>query len=194
MRLLDMKGLVVIRPGAGTFVTQDTVEAIVRAFSSILKDGSSTAGDVFEMRLILEPHVAALAAKRATEGDVRRMGEILAGQEANINGGGTGVDFDLEFHFTMAGATKNSALIALTRAVSDILGQSRGDSLMSPERSRLSLRSHRRILEAVEKRQTEEAERAMYEHIAEVDREIHDLKLPEGRVAFRHETHSRNTV
>ena len=176
MRLLDMKGLVVIRPGAGTFVTQDTVEAIVQAFSSILKDGSSAA-DVFEMRLILEPHVAALAATRASEGDIRRMGEILAGQEANIGAGGTGVDFDLEFHFTMAGATKNSALIALTQAVSDILGQSREHSLMSPERSRLSLRSHRRILEAIEKRETEEAEQAMYEHIDEVDKEVHDLSF-----------------
>ena len=54
MRLLDIKGLVVIRPGAGTFITEDVIEAIVQAFSSLLDDDTGAARDVFEMRLLLE--------------------------------------------------------------------------------------------------------------------------------------------
>ena len=175
MRLLDMKGLVVIRPGAGTFITEGSVEAIVQAFSSLLFDEAAGAGDVFEMRLILEPHVASLAAERASEGDIRRLREILDSQEADIAAGGSGVEFDSEFHFAIADATKNSALVAVTQAISGILSQGRRVSLLSPERSRLSLHSHRRVLSAIESRAAVEAEETMRRHIADVDREVHDL-------------------
>ena len=174
MRLLDMKGLVVIRPGAGTFITEDAMEAIVQAFSSLLDD-DSTASDVFEMRLLLEPHVVSLAAQRATEADLRLMDEHLVHQEADIAAGGTGVEDDARFHFAIAEATKNAALIAVTRAISDILSQSREDSLLSLERSRLSLQSHREILGAIQREEPPEAALAMRRHIADIDKEIHNL-------------------
>ena len=188
MRLLDTKGLVVIRPGAGTFITEDAIEAIVQAFSSLLSNGTNAASDIFEMRLLLEPHVVSLAAERASDGDIRKMGEILDGQEADVVGGGTGVEFDAEFHFAIASATKNSALIAVTQAISDILSQSREVSLLSPERSRGSLQSHRQILAALERRRPGEAEEAMHRHITEVDREVHNLspeRILTGVVASR---------
>ncbi len=175
VRLLDMMGIVVVRPGAGTFIREDTVEAILQAFSTLLSDDACKAADVFEMRLLLEPHIAALAAQRASERDIRRMREILDAQEADIAGGGTGVESDADFHFAIARATQNSALVTVTHAISGVLSQSREDTLLSPERSRLSLKSHRRILAAIERRQPDEAQEAMRQHIAEIDREVHNL-------------------
>ena len=180
MRLLDISGLVVVRPGAGTFITEDTVEAIIQAFSSMPSSEADAASHVFEMRLLLEPHVVSLAADRATEADIRRMNETLDSQEDDIAAGGTGVEFDSQFHYAIADATKNSALMAVTQAISDILSQSREPSLQSPERSRLSLQSHRRILASIEGGQSEEAARAMIEHISEIDRQIHNLASPIG--------------
>ena len=175
MRLLDMKGLVVVRPGAGTFIIEDPIEAIVQAFSSLLSEDAGAASDVFEMRLLLEPHVATLAAERAGEVDIQRMRSILDSQEADIASGGTGVDFDTEFHAAIAGATKNAALVAVMQAISGILSQSREDALLSPDRSRLSLQSHRQIMAAVEGRSPAAAEAAMHSHIADIDREVQDL-------------------
>ena len=175
MRLLDIKGLVTIRPGAGTFITDDSVEAIVQAFSSLLSDGDSATGDVFEMRLLLEPHVVSLAAQRATGDDLRRMERILGSQQADIAGGGTGVELDAAFHYAIAEATKNTALVAVTQTISDILSRSREGSLLSPERSRLSLESHMQILTAIQRPDPGEAEAAMRRHIAEIDREVHNL-------------------
>ena len=43
MRLLDIQGLVVVRPGAGTFIIDDSIEAIVQAFSSLLSDDTNHA-------------------------------------------------------------------------------------------------------------------------------------------------------
>ena len=121
-----------------------------------------------------------MAAERATEGDIRLMDQILNAQEADIDDGGTGVDDDSRFHFAIAEATKNVALIAVTQAISDILSQSRENELLSPERSRLSLQSHRQILSAIERGEPTEAEEAMHRHIADIDKEVHDLS-PNGR-------------
>ncbi|MDP6300015.1 MAG: FadR/GntR family transcriptional regulator [SAR202 cluster bacterium] len=175
MRLLDQKGLVVIRPGAGTFVTEDVIETIVQAFSSLLNESGDGVGDVFEMRLLLEPHVVSLAAERASQSDIDRLGEILRQQKAEIQAGGTGVAYDIAFHQAIANATKNSALVAVNQAISGILSQSRGDALMSLERSQKSLQSHERILVAIENRDSEAAQSAMHQHITQIDREVHDL-------------------
>ena len=175
MRLMDIQGLVIIRPGAGTFITEDTVEVIVQAFSTLLSGPTGGASDIFEMRLILEPQVVSLAAERASDADIRRMENILLQQETDISNGGTGVEFDSEFHFAIAQATKNSALIAVTQAISDLLSQSRDPSIQSPERSRQSLQSHQLILEAVRSRQSRSAEEAMHQHIADIDRRVHNL-------------------
>ena len=175
MRLLDMRGLVVIRPGAGTFITDENVETIVHAFSSLVSGEGTAASDVFEMRLVLEPQVASLAVQRAGDADIRRMKEILEAQAVEIAGGGTGVEFESEFRSAIANATKNSALIAVTQAISNILNQSSELSLLSPERSRLSLQYLGRILAAIESRRPTEAEEAMRQHIADIDREVHNL-------------------
>ena len=175
MRLMDQKGLLTIRAGSGTFVTEDMVETIVQAFSSLLSDQGDGAGDVFEMRLLLEPHVASLSAERATDENISRMREILSEQRSDIEAGGTGVAYDIAFHFTIANATNNAALVAVTHAISDILSQSREDSLMSPKRSKRSLQSHVRILEAIESSDPRAARLAMHRHIAQIDREVHDL-------------------
>ncbi len=181
MRLMDMQGLVIIRPGSGTFITEDTVEVIVQAFSSLLSGPTSAASDIFEMRLILEPQVVSLAAERASDADIRRLEEILEQQELDITDGGTGVEFDSEFHFAIAQATKNSALIAVTQAMSDLLSQSRDSTLQSPERSNQSLQSHRRILETIKNRQSRAAEEAMHQHIADIDRRVHNLSSHRGQ-------------
>ncbi len=175
MRLLDQKGLLTVLPGSGTYVTEDTVETIVQAFSSLLEDPGDGAGDVFEMRLLLEPHVASLSAERATAESIDRMREILEQQRGDIEAGGTGVAYDIAFHFTIANATNNSALVAVTHAISDILSQSREDSLMSNKRSNRSLQSHLRILEAIARHDPRSARQAMHRHIAQIDREVHDL-------------------
>ena len=175
MRLLDTTGVVVVRPGAGTFVAEDSIQAIVDAVSSRRSNGNTLIRDTFEMRLLLEPHVASLAAERATEGHIVRMRQLLDAQEADILQGGTGVEFDSKFHFAIANATNNHALVAITEAISDILSRSREISLLSPERSQLSHQSHLEILEGIESGRRKQAEEAMYQHIERIDREVHNL-------------------
>ena len=172
IRSLELQGLVVTKRGSGTFINTQDLESVVALLASTLSSGPGaldTLDDIFEMRHVLEPQIAAMAALRATPEEVARLSEILEEQERQIAGGETGVDADTDFHFALATATHNAALIKVVSAVEDILSRSRNQTLQTPGRPNLSLASHRRILDSIIKRDPEEARRSMDHHLTVVE-------------------------
>ena len=166
---LELQGLVVSRPGAGTFVSADGLETLVSTIAASITEARDTLNDIFEMRHILEPQIAALAAQRATADDIQAMAEAVEEQERQIARGETGVEGDTSFHFAMAQATQNWALVKVIQTVADILRESRDQSLQTPGRPQRSLASHRQILETIGRRDVEGALSAMEHHISEVE-------------------------
>ena len=169
MRTLELQGLVVSRPGAGTFVNAETSDPMANALVAYLANGKDTLREVFEVRHILEPKIAALAAERATSEDIERLEETLARQADQISRGETGAEGDSAFHFSIAEATHNSALVKLVTTVADILGQSREQPLQAPGRPQRSLASHRYILDMIKQADSEGAREAMEHHISVVE-------------------------
>jgi GntR family transcriptional repressor for pyruvate dehydrogenase complex len=169
MRTLELQGLVTIRPGAGTFVHAQGEESMSEALVSYLTNGDGALRDVFELRHILEPQMAALAAQRATPEDVGRMEEMLGEQSDQIARGETGAQGDTAFHFAVAQATHNSALVKVVTAMGDILSQSREQPLQAPGRPQRSVASHRYILEMIREGDGQGAREAMEHHISVVE-------------------------
>ena len=62
IKTLENERLVVTRPGSGTFLTTVNVEAIISSLASLLSRGKAALIDLFEMRCLVEPGIAALAA------------------------------------------------------------------------------------------------------------------------------------
>ncbi|MEE3250548.1 MAG: FCD domain-containing protein, partial [Chloroflexota bacterium] len=137
--------------------------------TSSLGDGDAELHDIFEVRHLLEPQLAALAAERATDEDVERLSSILVEQQRQIMEGETGVDADTEFHFALATATHNLALVKVVSAVEDVLRQSRDQTLQQPGRSQRSLESHRQILVMVQTGDHLGARSAMEHHLTAVE-------------------------
>ena len=77
IRSLELQGLVVSRRGSGTFINTENLEAALDLVAANLNIGEAALQDVFEMRHLMEPHIAALAAQRATHDEVVAMREIL---------------------------------------------------------------------------------------------------------------------
>ncbi len=169
IRSLELQGLVVSRPGAGTFISTETLDSVVTLLASTLNAGTDVLRDAFEMRHLLEPPIAALAAQRATSAEVARLREILEEQQRQIDRGDTGVEADTDFHFALAAATHNAALIKVVSAVEDVLQHSRGQSLEEPGRRQRSLASHRRVLARVAAGDATGAQQAMAHHLAVVE-------------------------
>ncbi len=190
IRSLELQGLVVSRRGAGTFINTENLESVVALIATTLSSGDETLPEIFEVRHLLEPQIAAVAAQRASPEEIEQMEEILKGQQQQISRGQTGVDSDTAFHFALASATHNSALVKVVSAVEDILRLSRDYSLQQPGRPQRSLASHRQILDMVEARDAEGAKQAMDHHLASVEasavsRPELPTRLPNGDLEMR---------
>jgi len=80
IKALQEKGLVDAFPGRGTFVTKGTSNSMRRYLDRLIKSGEPDGwAHVVEMREILEPEIAALAAVRATDQDLATMREVTGG-------------------------------------------------------------------------------------------------------------------
>ena len=131
LRALESQGLIVSRTGMGNFIVDLPVEALVGPLAYLLIDEKKALADVFEMRKLIEPHIAALAAERATRKDVAQLKRIVAKQTEAVSSGATGVEADAEFHFTIGRATRNQALQKLVSGLMELLSRSREDSLQT---------------------------------------------------------------
>ena len=167
IRSLELQGLVVTRHGSGSFVNTQSLDAVATLMAP--DNGSEGLQDVFEMRHLLEPQIAALAARRATASDIQRLATILEEQQRQILEGETGVDADTDFHFTLATATHNPALVKVVNAVEDVLRRSRDRYLHRPGRPERALHSHHEILEMVRAGDDAGARRAMDHHLTAVE-------------------------
>lgn len=169
LRSLELQGLVVSKRGSGTFINTDDLNSMVALIASTLSSGTDTLRDIFEMRHLLEPQIAFLAAQMINPQELLQMAEILEEQGRQIARGETGVNADTDFHFALAMATHNSALVKVVSAVEDILSRSRDQSLQEPGRPQRSLASHRQILEMLQGRDTHGARQAMEHHLTSVE-------------------------
>ncbi len=172
LRTLETKGLIISRTGMGNFVADLPIEALIAPLAKLLIEEKTALADVFELRKLIEPHIASLAAERATNRDIDRMKTILERQGQAVNRGETGVEADAQFHFAIGQATQNHALEKLVSGLMELLSHSREESLQTPDRRRASIDSHRKILAAIERHDKTRAQDAMFRHIEQVEENV----------------------
>jgi GntR family transcriptional repressor for pyruvate dehydrogenase complex len=169
LRALESLGLVEIRPGEGTFVKEISVEALIEPLALVMASQRESIGELFEARRLLEPAIAGLAARRATPDEIQEMERILEDQAKEIAMGRTGLREDAQFHAAIAAAARNRAIMRVVHGIMDLLTQSREESLNTPGRPTRSHQDHRRVLDAIKRRDPAAAEQAMLEHLNAVE-------------------------
>jgi GntR family transcriptional repressor for pyruvate dehydrogenase complex len=171
IRALESLGLVTIKTGEGTFVASGS-EALLSPLVSVILQQKDVLLDIFEARKVIEPEIAALAAKRGSPEEIRRMEEILEDQAREIARGDTGVEADTAFHSLLTQSTKNKVFLRLNDAIVDSLRETRERSLQIHGRPARSLAGHREILQAVRAKDPARARRAMLQHLSAIERNV----------------------
>jgi GntR family transcriptional repressor for pyruvate dehydrogenase complex len=153
VKALREKGLVEAYSGRGTFVTDGTSQAARQSFDLMVKIGQQEgAPHLAELRLILEPGLAALAAV---------MDRAQDDPEAYI-------EADLDFHLALAETVANPLILSLIDSIVGLLREQRIKIFNvegGPQRGQVH---HKRILEAMERRDAELARSAMRAHLEQV--------------------------
>jgi len=179
LRALETKGLIISRTGMGNFVADLPIESLIAPLAKLLIEEKTALADIFELRKLIEPHIAALAAERATKSDIERMKSILEKQSQAVSRGETGVEADAQLHFAIGQATQNQALEKLVSGLMEVLSHSREESLQTADRRRASIEAHRKILSAIEQHDKSRAKETMFQHIERVEENVLSGKKPE---------------
>jgi GntR family transcriptional repressor for pyruvate dehydrogenase complex len=169
VKALREKGLVEAYPGRGTFITGGTSYSIRQSLDRMMKMGQAE-GSVFlaEVREILEPEIAALAAKRADQEQLTAMQEEIAKMDAAKKDPDAFIEADLDFHLALAEAAANPIILSLIDSIVGLLREQRMRIFHvegGPERGQYH---HKRIMEAVEKSDALGAREAMKAHLRQV--------------------------
>ncbi|MGB7598861.1 MAG: FadR/GntR family transcriptional regulator [Candidatus Sulfotelmatobacter sp.] len=179
VKTLREKGLVEAYSGRGTFITDGTSQAARQSFDLMIKVGQQEGSPhLAELRLILEPGIAALAASRIQEPEIMAMREAVAVMDRAQRDPEAYIEADLDFHLALAEAAGNPLILSLIDSIVGLLREQRIRIFNvegGPQRGQIH---HKRILEAVERHDPELARSTMRSHLEQV-RE--DSKAPTGR-------------
>jgi len=169
IRTLELVGLVVPRQGEGTVVADVSPEAVVTPIASVLLRKRELIAELLDIRKMIEPALAARAAVRASDEDIARLEDVLRRQREKTLRGESAVEEDTEFHYVIALAAKNSVVRSVLDVLMGLLRETRALSLQTRGRPQRSLAGHRRVLEAIKRRDPAAAERAVRQHVEEIE-------------------------
>jgi GntR family transcriptional repressor for pyruvate dehydrogenase complex len=170
LRIMESLGMIAVRPGDGTYLTDPAVPQAVGLPGGGLLNAWRTRQDLFELRMVLEPGLAALAARRASPEDLIKMHAILAAQRGALERGESGMEEDVAFHCLIAEVTGNAPLIEIMRGLTHLLRETRNPALRENGRPHRSLQQNQAILAAIEGRNPDLAMRRMFAHIRSIER------------------------
>lgn len=159
VRELTSLGVLEIQHGRGTFVRSLRPDLLLRGDSLLDHANDRIREELLEVRGIVEPEAAALAAERASEEDVGRLRYDVERLTEAV-GRGVSAPEDLGFHLDLVRATHNAALWRVSGA---IISFYQWDGQLPTERD---VEDHYAIYEAVRDRNPQRARRAMADHLA----------------------------
>ena len=168
LAVLEAEGRIWRHVGRGTFVgARPSLDAPALARLT----NRTHPEEVMEVRLLLEPRIAALAARRASPSDIAEM-ECCVEKSETATSVATFESWDGAFHRALAEAAHNALLLGLFDAVNtvrqeEIWGRLKEASL-TDTRQRLYIEQHADCLTAIRDRNAARAERCMIEHLETV--------------------------
>jgi GntR family transcriptional regulator, transcriptional repressor for pyruvate dehydrogenase complex len=165
MQSLRTLGLVDIRPRLGARVLDTAAPNALASSAVSMLLGDQTINELYEVRLILEPAAAAMAAKHRTDEDLLAMRRARTHFRVAYEMGTPVWEADIEFHQAIVEASGNSMLPSVLAPVSDLLKNSRRATGTLPAAVELALEQHEEIAAAIEARASARARRAMTTHI-----------------------------
>jgi GntR family transcriptional repressor for pyruvate dehydrogenase complex len=188
VKALREKGLVEAYSGRGTFITDGTSHAVRQSLDLMVKIGQPEGSThLAEVRAILEPEIAALAATRAQESDLATMREAVAVMDRAGQDPDAYIEADLDFHLALAEAAANPLILSLIDSIVGLLREQRLRIFKvsgGPERGQVH---HKRILDAMERRDAEKAREAMKAHLEQVRQD--SLASSDKRAPGKQNTH-----
>ncbi|MEJ1159957.1 FadR/GntR family transcriptional regulator [Prosthecomicrobium sp. N25] len=156
VRILAAKGLVESRPKTGTRICDRTrwniIDPDVLAWHLEAAPSDGLIDALFELRRIVEPAAAGMAAERRTDDDLAAMLTALTLMERDGLSSERALQADLEFHHAILVATGNEPLTALSSGIGTTIRWTTTFKQRTGTLPRDPLAEHRQVFEAIQAR------------------------------------------
>lgn len=162
-KLLEQRGILEIERGAGTFVSGKMGVNDDPLGFSLIYDKQKLARDLLELRLLIEPKSASLAAQNAGRRDIELLFRLCDELESMVRSGKNYVKKDMEFHQAVANCSGNAAIHNLIPYIHQMLVLH--DSISTKRHMEETVKEHRRIANAIAEKRGADAFDAMEYHL-----------------------------
>jgi len=172
VKILQEKGLVQVRQGAGTLVTPpavwDMLDELVLAATIAEDESLAILDDLVATRRLLESDMANVAARLAGQETIDRLRELVDRMDQLVDDPATYVEHDRAFHDTIMQASENRIARAVVRSLeSQVVNTARYMGNPARDMCVESNRGHRRIYERIAAHDPSGAAEATFTHITE---------------------------
>jgi GntR family transcriptional repressor for pyruvate dehydrogenase complex len=165
VRILGKQGILVVEQGRGTSVS-DKIPEKADAYLAVLEHSSWM--QLTEARLVIEPELAAMAAAKATPDEADAILRCADTMQRKVNSGKSFLKEDIEFHDLIAAASGNGILINMTRMISDLLLDSRRQTMSLAGMDQKAASYHLLIARAIKDGHAQQARDLMRMHITDM--------------------------
>lgn len=178
LKVLSAKGIIDARQKRGTFVRPrsawNMLDGDVMRWRAAGPPDLTLLENLDEVRGIVEPAAAKLAAARATADDLQALDAALT-RMADADGAATEAgDADLAFHRALLAATHNPLLVEMQRVIANGLAQ-RDQVVHNAGPADDPVPSHRSVADAIRSRDESAAEQAMRDLVAKASADYHRI-------------------
>ncbi|OHD65779.1 MAG: hypothetical protein A2176_14310 [Spirochaetes bacterium RBG_13_51_14] len=181
LRALEFIGLIEIKKGTtgGAHIAEMDSKIALDVLANFLYFKDLSIHNVAEVRKIIEPYAAGIAANSMSEKEIGVLKGLIELSKEEYNTDRTSeVNFsnDLEFHCVIANSTKNPLLILIIDFIESLISDKKTMIQLDKDFLASVIIAHERIYDAILKRDADRAREEMSQHIVEVDKNMQKLK------------------
>jgi len=176
---MEVMGIIESKGGKGNFI-KDNIDFFMSKHSLNELNEKESPFELLEVKKIIEPGCAGLCALHATKEDIIIMKKSLEKIHKSNGNIDLMIKYDREFHLNIAKATHNNLIFSFIQYLYNKSKEKKWNKLKqkrwripgSPEKYHMH---HKKILDAIRRKNYQEASENMFNHINIVEKEIIDL-------------------
>ena len=170
LRVAQSQGLIEFKRGCRPKVAKPTSKAAADIISLSLRRSKNAKKDLIEARKDIECIIVRYAAERATARHIEELEKRISDLEKNRDNIELCIEKDIEFHNVLLNACGNEIFKIMLEPLSELLKESRKQTMkIDTERA---IVGHKKILDAVMKKDSQQAVKAMYEHLEMAEEDL----------------------
>lgn len=174
LRTLDNMGVISSQQGAGNFLTGNFEKNLVETFSMMFLLDQLDYQQISQLRRALELEALMLAIDHITEEEIQTLKQIISQLENETEE--NNVILDKKMHYNIALASRNSLIINILEALSEVLDQFivdlRREILMQEDSRRILMEAHNGMIESLVTRNKKLAYDSINQHFGVIDQKL----------------------